>query len=181
MAGGKTGITTVRNSTKDVTLPNPLKTVYINSTTLTNGMSVYDNTGTDTGYKVTSISNNSFDIGNYTLALTPKYLDTYSGYYVTDYIVSDSDNNVLFESDGSMGTQNIWFNPNKSIIISNLISGNPATSGLGCWGYTGTNCTVTPTGSGYYSQLTLTNFTSSTPTIEIVWGYGPVKGDSPIK
>lgn len=51
-----------RDTSKDKTLYTVPPTVYTDSTTLTNGMTVYDNTGTDTGYVVGTISGNSFDI-----------------------------------------------------------------------------------------------------------------------
>lgn len=38
------------------------ETLYTDSATLTTGMTLYDNTGTDTGLKVGTISGNSFDI-----------------------------------------------------------------------------------------------------------------------
>lgn len=37
-------------------------TYYTSSTTLTTGMTLYDNTGTDTGYTVGTISGDSFEI-----------------------------------------------------------------------------------------------------------------------
>lgn len=137
----------------------------------------YDTNGTQHGVYLKDIA--VTQVINGILSLTPKYLDVYSGYSVTKYVVKDSDNNILFESDGSMGTQNISFDVSKNIIISNLISGTPATTGLGCWGYTENGCTVTPTGSGYYSQLELSNFITNTPSIEVVWGYGPVSPGGP--
>ena len=38
------------------------ETVYTDTTTLTTGMTLYDNTGTDTGLKVGTVSGDSFDI-----------------------------------------------------------------------------------------------------------------------
>ena len=38
------------------------ETLYTDSATLTTGMALYDNTGTDTGLKVGTMSGNSFDI-----------------------------------------------------------------------------------------------------------------------
>lgn len=52
----------LRNTVKDVTIYDTPATLYADSTTLTTGMTLYDNTGTDTGYKVGEISGNSFDI-----------------------------------------------------------------------------------------------------------------------
>lgn len=54
------GIQYNRNSSKDI-ISQPA-TLYADSTTLTTGMTLYDNTGTDTGYKVGTISGDSFDI-----------------------------------------------------------------------------------------------------------------------
>lgn len=51
-----------RNSSLDVIIYDIPPTLYIDSATLTTGMTLYDNTGTDTGYKVGEISGNSFDI-----------------------------------------------------------------------------------------------------------------------
>ena len=51
-----------RDTSKDKTLYTVPPTVYTDSTTLTNGMTLYDNTGNDTGYVVTNINNNTFDI-----------------------------------------------------------------------------------------------------------------------
>lgn len=50
-----------RNTSKDTMLYIIPPTVYTDSTTLTAGMTLYDNTGTDTGCVVGNISNNSFD------------------------------------------------------------------------------------------------------------------------
>ena len=75
--GPDIGITFVRNSSKDVTLPNPLKTLYTDSTTLTNGMTLYDNTGTDSGLTIGIVNQDgSFDIGTYeiTFELNKTYI-----------------------------------------------------------------------------------------------------------
>ena len=56
----------LRNTSKDV-IPQPA-ILYTDSTTLTTGMTLYDNTGTDTGLKVGTISGNSFDIQTETVA-----------------------------------------------------------------------------------------------------------------
>lgn len=50
------------DSTSDIILISQPQTLYTDSTTLTTGMTLYDNTGTDTGLKVGTISGNSFDI-----------------------------------------------------------------------------------------------------------------------
>jgi len=57
----------LRNTTKDVTLYDTPATLYTDSTTLTTGMTLYDNTGTDTGLKVGTISGDSFDIATRTI------------------------------------------------------------------------------------------------------------------
>lgn len=49
-----------RNTSKDI-IPQP-STLYTNSTTLTTGMTLYNNIGMDTKYKVGEISGDSFDI-----------------------------------------------------------------------------------------------------------------------
>ena len=51
-----------RDSSKDTIIYNTPQTLYTDSTILTTDMALYDNTGTDTGYKVGVISGNSFDI-----------------------------------------------------------------------------------------------------------------------
>lgn len=58
--GPDIGIQYDRNSSKDI-IPQSA-TLYTDSTTLTTGMTLYDNTGTDTGHKVGAISGDSFDI-----------------------------------------------------------------------------------------------------------------------
>lgn len=51
------------NSSEDIVLPSSQPaTLYTDSTTLTTGMTLYDDTGTDTGHKVGAISGDSFDI-----------------------------------------------------------------------------------------------------------------------
>lgn len=57
-----TTIIFTRNTSKDVTIYDTPATLYTDSATLTTGMTLYDNTGTDTGLKVGTISGNSFDI-----------------------------------------------------------------------------------------------------------------------
>lgn len=55
--------TFTRNSSKDTVIYNRPVTLYTDSTTLVTGMTLYNNTGTDTGYKVGTIyQGNSFDI-----------------------------------------------------------------------------------------------------------------------
>lgn len=51
-----------RDASKDTIIYDTPTTLYTDSTTLTTGMTLYDNTGTDTGYKVGTISGDSFDI-----------------------------------------------------------------------------------------------------------------------
>ena len=58
--GPDIGIQYNRNSSKDIVLQ--LTTLYTDTTTLTTGMILYDNTGTDTGLKVGTVSGDSFDI-----------------------------------------------------------------------------------------------------------------------
>jgi hypothetical protein len=128
--------------------------------------------------KVFLLNGNLLSEEEFTLTIIPKYLDTYSGYGVTHFVVSDNNNNVLFtNSDRSMGNKIISFSSSvTSITITNLVEGNPTRTGLGCWGYTPTNCTVTPVNStynGYYDSLILTNLISNS-SITIDWGYGKV-------
>ena len=51
-----------RNTAIDTIIYDTPATLYTDSTTLTSGMTLYDDTGTDTGYKVGTISGDSFDI-----------------------------------------------------------------------------------------------------------------------
>ena len=108
---------------------------------------------------------------NYTLTITPSGFGS-----TTAYVVTDNNSNVLYTNtyyDSTVKT--ISFGSSvTSITISNLVSGNPYTSGNGCWSYTPANCTVTPVNStydGYYDSLILINLTSNS-SITIDWGYG---------
>ena len=103
---------------------------------------------------------------------------------VPSFTVKDQNNNVLITPTYNYNTvDTVTFSDNTvtSIVISGLKSGDPATTGVGCYGYTATNCTVTAEGS-YNNTLTLTNFTNN-PSITITFGYGPASGggvDDPV-
>lgn len=103
---------------------------------------------------------------------------------VPSFTVKDQDNNVLMTPTYNYNTvDTVTFSNSTvtSIVISGLKSGDPATTGVGCYGYTATNCTVTAEGS-YNNTLTLTNFTDD-PSITITFGYGPANGggvDDPV-
>ena len=58
-----------RDTSKDIVSKS---TVYTDTTTLTTGMTLYDNTGTDTGLKVGAISGDSFEVeSNVTITFVP--------------------------------------------------------------------------------------------------------------
>ena len=58
-----------RDTSKDIV---STSTVYTDTTTLTTGMTLYDNTGTDTGLKVGAISGDSFEVeSNVTITFVP--------------------------------------------------------------------------------------------------------------
>lgn len=86
----------LRNTSKDVT-PQPA-TLYTNSTTLTTGMTLYNNTGTDSGLKVGTISGDSFDIQTlYSISFV-------KGSYVTNYTIDGTtytSNTTLNLTEGS--------------------------------------------------------------------------------
>ena len=65
-----------RNTSKDTMLYIIPPMVYTDSTTLTAGMTLYDNTGTDTGYQVSKISNGNFELGQYSVSFVIDYMVT---------------------------------------------------------------------------------------------------------
>ncbi len=57
--------TWTRDSSRDTVILSQPQTLYADSTILATGMTLYDNTGTDTGLKIGTISGDSFDIQTY--------------------------------------------------------------------------------------------------------------------
>lgn len=112
-----------RDTSKDI-VPQPT-TLYTDTTTLTTGMTLYDNTGTDTGLKVGTVSGDSFDIqSTITITLVVQSMAT-SG------AGSGTVNSVSFTSDGGTITPNtIEVNPGESCTITalNAKDANPNTS-----------------------------------------------------
>lgn len=102
-----------RDTSKDI-VPQPT-TLYTDTTTLTTGMTLYDNTGTDTGLKVGTVSGDSFDIKRtITITLVVQSMST-SG------AGSGTVNSVLFTSDGGTITPNtIEVNAGESCTITAL-------------------------------------------------------------
>ena len=120
--GPDIGIQYDRNSSKDIILQSA--TLYTDSTTLTTGMTLYDNTGTDTGYKVGEISGNSFDIQDKIIITLIVQNMAGAMYGAGSGIV----NSVSFTSDGSSITPNtIEVNVGESCIITalNELNSNP--------------------------------------------------------
>lgn len=101
-----------RDTSKDIVSKS---TVYTDTTTLTTGMTLYDNTGTDTGLKVGTVSGDSFDIkSTITITLVVQSMST-SG------AGSGTVNSVLFTSDGGTITPNtIEVNAGESCTITAL-------------------------------------------------------------
>lgn len=102
-----------RDTSKDI-VPQPT-TLYTDTTTLTTGMTLYDNTGTDTGLKVGTVSGDSFDIqSTITITLVVQSMAT-SG------AGSGTVNSVSFTSDGGTITPNtIEVNAGESCTITAL-------------------------------------------------------------
>lgn len=113
-----------RDTSKDIVSKS---TVYTDTTTLTTGMTLYDNTGTDTGLKVGTVSGDSFDIKRtITITLVVQSMST-SG------AGSGTVNSVLFTSDGGTITPNtIEVNAGESCTITalNAKDSDPNTSGF---------------------------------------------------
>lgn len=63
-----------------------LATLYTDSTTLTTGMTLYDDTGTDTGYKVGTISGDSFDIQT---SVSVNFVMGTGSFGITSYTIDD--------------------------------------------------------------------------------------------
>lgn len=75
-----------RDTSKDTIVYDKPATLYTDSTTLTTGMTLYDNTGTDTGYRVGEVlTANSFNL------LVRRVLNVDGFTYTTD----SSDNVIL--------------------------------------------------------------------------------------
>lgn len=112
-----------RDTSKDIVSKS---TVYTDTTTLTTGMTLYDNTGTDTGLKVGTVSGDSFDIKRtITITLVVQSMSTPSG------AGSGTVNSVSFTSDGGTITPNtIEVNAGESCTITalNAKGSNPNTS-----------------------------------------------------
>ena len=117
--------TWTRDTSKDI-ISQPA-TVYTASTTLTTGMTLYDNTGTDTGLKIGTISGNSFDIQG-KIIITLIVQNMAGAMYGAG---SGTVNSVSFTSDGSSITPNtIEVNAGESCTITALNgkNSNPNTS-----------------------------------------------------
>ena len=109
-----------RDTSKDVT---PQTTLYTNSTTLTTGMTLYNNTGTDSGLKVGTISGDSFDIQQGTIVVTLIVQNITGAMYG---VGSGTVNSVSFTSNGNTITPNtIEINTGESCIITALNGNNP--------------------------------------------------------
>ena len=166
----------IRDPSKDI-VAKP-STVYTDSTTLTAGMKLYDNTGTDTELKIGTVNQDgSFDImpAGRTLTITN---GQYSITTPTSYTVTDQDGNTILTPTSNIGdvmTANIS-NSVTSIIITNLTSGNPNTSGRGVAEFSVTNCTATQSevNGSYPNTLTLSDFTGD-PSVTLTFSYGPSK------
>lgn len=77
-----------RDTSKDTIIYDIPATLYTDSTTLTTGMTLYDNTGTDTGYKVGEIlTEDSFNL------LVRRVLNVDGFTYTTD-----AEDNVVLET-----------------------------------------------------------------------------------
>lgn len=163
-----------RDPSKDI-VAKP-STVYTDSTTLTTGMKLYDNTGTDTELKIGTVNQDgSFDImrAGRTLTITNAQDSFISP---TQYTVTDQDGNTILTptyNRGDVMTTNIS-NSVTSVIITNLISGNPVTSGKGLYKFSVINCTATQSevNNSYTNTLTLSDFTGD-PSVTLTFGYGP--------
>lgn len=126
--GPDIGIQYNRNSSKDI-VSQPT-TLYTDSTTLTTGMTLYDNTGTNTRYKVGAISGNSFNIQNI-IIITLVVQSMVGAKYGSG---SGTINSVSFTSNGSIITPNtIEVNAGESCIITALNGkdSDPNTSSFG--------------------------------------------------
>lgn len=81
-----------RDTSKDI-VPQPT-TLYTDTTTLTTGMTLYDNTGTDTGLKVGTVSGDSFEVeSNVTITFVP-----YSGHGAWSGSYKGTVNDISFVS-----------------------------------------------------------------------------------
>ena len=114
-----------RDTSKDI-VPQPT-TLYTDTTTLTTGMTLYDNTGTDTGLKVGAISGDSFDIkSTITITLVVQSMPTGGA-------GSGTVNSVSFTSDGDTITPNtIEVNAGESCTITAL---NAKGSASACYAF----------------------------------------------
>lgn len=103
-----------RDTSKDII---GKSTVYTDTTTLTTGMTLYDNTGTDTGLKVGTVSGDSFEVeSNVTITIT-LVVQSMS----TNGAGSGTVNSVSFTSDGGTITPNtIEVNAGESCTITAL-------------------------------------------------------------
>lgn len=116
-------ITFTRDSSKDI-IGNP-STVYTDSTTLTTGMTLYDNTGTDTGLTVgtlnSSLTMGDGEIGKYSADI----VKTQVSYSPTVYLPTLNTYGVLDTSANYLGVwqNNTWttktFQMNKSLVYYN--------------------------------------------------------------
>lgn len=94
-----------RDSSKDIQLGNP-STVYTDSTTLTTGMKLYDNTGTDTGLTIGTVNqNSSFDI-----VTTMRYCFSFYGGYIFANTDTLTESTLVYDSitDTEPSTFDAW-------------------------------------------------------------------------
>lgn len=152
-----------RDSSKDVTLPNPLKTVYTDSTTLTIGMELYDNTGTSISKTVGTINQDgSFDVVASGVTLSFISGTNVASYTIDNVTYTGNSNITLTENDThNLEAVAVGPGPNFQLLINNnemgpwhgdanatfVISDNSVT-------FTGDNNTYTYTTSTS-TQLTL--------------------------
>ena len=172
-----------RDTSKDI-VPQPT-TLYTDTTTLTTGMTLYDNTGTDTSLKVGTVSGDSFDIKSesdmYTLTIN---CTSGVNQYTNDFVVTEVETNTILYTASDLAvpaTVTIDFPKTSTIKITNLMNGAVTSHGSGCWGLSVTNCSETHDSisddgksyGGYYNNVVLSNFTGN-PTINLDFGYGPL-------
>lgn len=86
-------------------------TVYTDSITLTAGMTLYDNTGTDSGYQVSKISNDNFELGQY--SVTFDINDQLISNFVLDGVTYTSGMTLKM----SEGTHSLIINGNYASVI----------------------------------------------------------------
>lgn len=115
----------LRNTSKDITIYDAPATLYTDSTTLTAGMTLYDNTGTDTGLTVgtlnSSLTMDNGEIGKYHVGI----VRTQEAYSPTVYLPTLNTYGVLDTSVNYLGVwqNNTWtaksFQINRSLAYYN--------------------------------------------------------------